>query len=270
MITAKQLFASLSILVVLATAACNDFEQIQKSKDIEFKKTKADEYYGNKKWEEANTLYEELLPVYKGKNQFETLYYRYAFTFYYQESYLAASYHFKNLTENFPNSPRRDTCEFLTALCLYKLSPESTLDQGSTIKAIAALQDYVNEHPESPNTIEANKMIDEARRKLEKKDFESAELYFKIGEFKSAAAAYGNLLKKYPESNRADLFYWRMMQSNFQYAGLSIAAKQAERYQQALVDYNDLIANYPNTQYKTEADQLKNAIFAIQKKSTTQ
>jgi outer membrane protein assembly factor BamD (BamD/ComL family) len=57
------------------------------------------------------------------------------------------------------------------------------------------------------------------------------------------------------------------MQSNYHYARLSIASKQQERYEQALVDYGDLIANYPNTKHKNEADRIKNLIFALQKKS---
>jgi outer membrane protein assembly factor BamD len=233
------------VLLSAVFTACNDLEKIQKSKDFEYKKTKADEYYDKKKWAEANTLYEELLPVFKGKKNFEEMYYRYAYTFYNQSSYLGASYHFKNYTSIFPNSPRHDECEYMTALCLYKLSPEPSLDQGSTFKAIAALQDYVNEHPESPLANDANKMIDEARSKLEEKDYQSAELYFKIGEYRSSAAAF--------------------VQSNYNYARLSVAAKQAERYEKALVDYTDLITNYPATTYKNEADQLKNTIFAIQK-----
>jgi outer membrane protein assembly factor BamD len=253
------------VILGLLFGSCNDLEKIQKSKDTVYKKTKADEFYANKKWAEANTLYEELLTIYKGTKEFEDLYYKYAYTFYNQASYLGASYHFKNYTGIFPNSPRHDECEYMTALCLYKLSPEPSLDQGSTYKAVAALQDYVNAHPESALTADANKMIDEARRKLEIKDLESAELYFRIGEYRSAAAAFTQLLRKYPESNRADLFQFRVMQSNYHYARLSVVTKQSERYGQALVDYTDLITNYPTTTYKNEAEQLKNTIFAVQK-----
>jgi outer membrane protein assembly factor BamD len=266
----KYILSVLSLVAVLATTACNDLEKIKKSKDFEYKKTKADEFYAKKKWQEANTLYEELLTIYKGTKNFEDLYYKYANTFYNMQSYLGASYHYKNFADYFPNSPKRDECQYMTALCLYKLSPEPSLDQGSTAKAMASLQDYVNEHPESPLAKDANLMIDEARAKLETKDALGADLYYKIGEFRSSAEAYKQLLKKYPESNTADWYQYKVMQSNFQYAKLSIAAKQKERFDQALVDYTDLVTNYPNTKHKNEADNLKSAIFALQKKLTAE
>jgi outer membrane protein assembly factor BamD len=262
----KYILSIVSLVAILLTTSCNDLEKIKKSKDFEYKKVKADEYYDKKKWQEANTLYEELLTVYKGTKVFEDMYYRYANTFYNQTQFLGASYHYKNFADIFPNSPKRDECQYMTALCLYKLSPEPTLDQGSTAKAMASLQDYVNEHPESPLAKDANIMIDEARGKLENKDAIAAELYYKIGEFRSSAEAYKQLLKKYPESMIADWYQYKVMLSNYQYAKLSIASKQKERFDQALVDYTDLVTNYPTTKHKNEADNLKSAIFALQKR----
>ena len=89
---------------VLLGACKTSFEKIQKSKDTAFKLTKADEYFDHKQWTKANQLYEELLPVYKGTKNFEPIYYRYAFTFYNNKDFLAASYHFKNYADLFPDS----------------------------------------------------------------------------------------------------------------------------------------------------------------------
>jgi hypothetical protein len=47
---------------------------------------------------------------------------------------------------------------------------------------------------------------------------------------------------------------------------MSIPAKMEERLNLALVDYNDFLSNYPNSKLKTEADNLKNTIFADLKK----
>jgi outer membrane protein assembly factor BamD len=251
-------------IAMLSNTSCNNLEKIQKSNDYAYKLAKADEYFNNKKWREANTLYEELLTVYKGTKGFEDMYYKYAFSFYNQGNYLASSYHFKNFTDIFPNSVHREECEYLTCLCLYKMSPEANLDQSSTIKAIGALQTFVNTHPESPKVAEANKIIDEARLKLESKDVENANLYYKIGEYKSATTAYTNLLKKYPDSPQGDYYQYQIMVCNYQYAKLSIPTKQQERYNNCLVNHTDLITNFPNSKYKSDADKLKNTIFAIQ------
>jgi outer membrane protein assembly factor BamD len=253
-------------LCIYIFSSCNNLEKIQKSTDFNYKLAKANEFFDKKKWEEANVLYEELLTVFKGTKQFEDVYYKYTYSFYNQKNYLAASYHFKNFTDIFPNSPHREECEYLTCLCLYEMSPDATLDQSSTIKAIGALQTFINTHPESPKVADAVKIIDIGRRKLEVKDAENAYLYYKIGEFKSAVTAYKDLLKVYPESSNGDFYLLQTLKSSLKYAGKSIPSKQQERYNEALVYYTDLITNYPNTKYKSEADKLKSTIFAFQKK----
>jgi outer membrane protein assembly factor BamD len=260
------ILACLILCITICSTACNDIEKIKKSTDNAYKLAKANDFYDKKKWAEANTLYEDLLTVYKGQKIFEDMYYKYAYTFYNQEQFLAASYHFKNFTDIFANSTKFDECEYQTCICLYKLSPEPTLDQSSTIKAIAALQNFVNTHPESPKLMEANKIIDEARQKLEVKDRENAELYFRISEFRSAGVAFSNLIKKYPDSDKCDYYQYMVMKSNYTFAKLSIPEKQEERYNIALVDFNDFISGYPNSKLKPDADKIKNIIFANLKK----
>ena len=68
-----------------------------KSKDFEYKLKKAEEYYTAKKYRYAEQLYLELFPVYKGTEKFEELYYKYAYTAYYQKNYMDA----ENLIQRF-------------------------------------------------------------------------------------------------------------------------------------------------------------------------
>lgn len=255
------LFLCLSASVIVLPS-CNDIEQIQKSKDFAFKLRKANEFYEAKKWQNANTLYEELLQVYKGTGLFEDIYYKYANSFYFLKNYLSASYHYKNFVDIFPKSERREECEYLTCICLYKMSPEPSLDQTNTLQAVGAIQTFLTNYPESPKAEEANKIIDEARAKLEYKDKNSAYLYYKIGQFKSAASAYANVLRKFPDSKEGDYYQYMVLLNNYKYSKLSVEEKQKERYDQCLVDYNDFITNYPNSKYKNEADKVKTLIFA--------
>ena len=70
------------LIVLIGFTACNNMAKIQKSKDYEYKLTKADEFYAKKKYRFASQLYEELFPIYKGTQKFEDLYYKYAYCFY--------------------------------------------------------------------------------------------------------------------------------------------------------------------------------------------
>ena len=251
---------------VLLGACKTSFEKIQKSKDTAFKLTKADEYFDHKQWTKANQLYEELLPVYKGTKNFEPIYYRYAFTFYNNKDFLAASYHFKNYADLFPKSAHTEECEFLNSLCLYKISPEYTLDQSNTVKSIGELQTFVNNHPDSKHVSEANRLIDESRTKLEEKDRYGADLYFKIGEYKAAAVAYEQIMRKYPDSQDNDYYAYIIMRARYIYAHNSIPEKQEARYTQLRNDYEEFTRKFPKSKYRNEVDKINTLSLASLKK----
>lgn len=262
----KIYYAFLVLFLSLLLSCKNKFEKIQKSKDFAYKLTMADQYYDQKKYSKANILYEELLTVYKGTKNFENLYYRYAFTFYNEKNYLAASYHFKNFADLFPKSPKAEECEYLNSICLYNLSPDYTLDQSNTVKSIGEMQAFVNQHPDSKHLAEANKYIDESREKLEQKDVYGAELYYKISEFKGAAVAFEQILRKYPDSPKADYYASMIIKSYYQYAKLSIPEKQAERFNRAVSDFTEFKKKYPNSPYKGELERINSLSLQSLKK----
>src|ERR1044072_1078189 len=162
-------FLLLGCLICLL-GACSPYEKVLKSTDINYKLTKANEYYDKKWYIRANELYKSLMPVMKGTKNYEALYYRYAYSFYYQKDYLDAAYHFKNFTDFFPRSKDAEECEFMHALCLYKLSPKASLEQTNTLKAMEGLQSFIDVRPDSKGLAEANGYMDESRKKLEAKE----------------------------------------------------------------------------------------------------
>lgn len=248
----------LILLSSLLWVSCqSNFEKIQKSKDYAMKLQKANEFYDQHKYSKANTLYEELLTIYKGTKEFESIYYRYSNTFYFNNNYLAASYHYKNFADLFPKSAKAEECEYLNALCLYKLSPEYTLDQTNTVKSIGEMQTFVNTHPESKHVAEANRSIDESREKLEQKDVYGAELYYKITEYRAAGVAFEQILRKYPDSKNADYYASMIIRSNYEFARNSVPEKQVERYSRVIADYLEFVKKYPNSRYKADMDRIK-------------
>lgn len=254
------------VLIAFFTSCKSSFEKVQKSKDFAYKLTKADEYYDKKQYSKANTLYEELLTVYKGTKNFEIIYYKYAFTFYNDRNYLAASYHFKNYADLFPKSPKAEECEYLNSLCLYKLSPDYTLDQSNTVKSIGEMQSFVNTHPESKRIKDANKIIDESRQKLENKDLYSAELYYKIRQHKAASVAFEQIIRKYPDSKQSDYYHFMVAKSYFKYAQNSIPEKQEERFNRVVSDYKDFLEKFPKSQYRSEIEKINSLSLQSLKK----
>lgn len=245
----------LILLAVVSFSACSDYEKVTKSKDVNYKLTKANEYYDKKQYQHANAIYEGLIPVMAHTRNAEPLYYRYAYSFYYMKDYLSASYHFKNFVDMYPNSKDADECEYMYGVSLYKLSPKHTLDQTNTEKAQEALQSYINTHPNSKHAEEANAYVMDCLGKLEEKDADAAKLYYKIGQYKAATVAFKSVMRNYPESHSGDLYQLMIVKANYKFAQESVKEKQEERYANAVSSYQELVDNYPKSKYLPEAEK---------------
>lgn len=249
----RKILIVFSLIFVTLFSACNTYESVLKSKDINYKLTKANEYYDQQKWTKANQIYATLMPIFKGTKNFEELYYRYCYTFYNVEDYLSASYQFKNFVEAFPSSKRADECQFMYATCLYKMSPNFHLDQTSTLKALEVLQSYINTHPKSKNLTIANKYIEDCRQKIELKGQAAAKLYFDMDRYKAATVAYKSLIEQFPLSEQIDYYQFMIIRSYYDYAEKSVESKQEERYASAVSAFKELQEYHPHSNYIQQA-----------------
>ncbi len=226
-----------------------------KSKDTGYKLRMAEQFFVKKKYSKAQMLYEDVMPYYKLDKAFEDIYYKYAYCSWYQHDYELAENIFKNFLEIFPNSIRAEEVDYMRALSFYKQSPKPELDQTNTIKAMGMMQIYINTHPGSARIKEANDIIDECRRKLEVKDYKSAQLYFDLGQFRAAGVAFSAVLNKYPESLKADEYKIMVIRSYYRYAGLSVEEKKAERYEQVVTECNEFVDRFPESVLRKEAEE---------------
>jgi outer membrane protein assembly factor BamD len=240
---------------LLLLSACNGFEKVKKSDDVNYKLTKANEYFDKHQYTRASDLYESLLPVMKGTKNFEPLYFKYAYSSYYLKDYLSASYHFKNYVDYFPASADADEAEYMHAVSLYKLSPKASLEQTNTIKAMEALQSYINTHTTSKRLAEANTLMDEMRKKLEQKEAGAAKLYYNISQYKAAGIAYKSVIQKFPESPNGDYYQYQIVRAFYNYAKASIAEKQEERFANSANAYTELKESYPKSKYVEEGEK---------------
>ncbi|NML37066.1 outer membrane protein assembly factor BamD [Chitinophaga sp. G-6-1-13] len=249
------LYSSLFALIVVASSCNNELRRIEKSNNFEKKLAYADKLYSKKKYNTAQTLYQDLLQVYKGTEKFEGLYYNYAYCSYYVKDYVQAAFHFKNYLDVFPNSPRAVEIDYMQAYCYYKQSPKVSLDQTNTMKAIAQMQTFINNYPQAEKVPEANLVIELCRRKLELKEFNSAELYYNLGFYKAAGIAFKNLMRNYPDSDKSDSYKIMAIRAYYNYAKNSIEEKQKERYETVVSEYMDFADHYPNSKLKADAEK---------------
>jgi outer membrane protein assembly factor BamD len=258
---------------IIALASCNNkFNKVMRSKDYAYKLKKADEYYDKKKYRNAEALYVELFPVFKGTDKFENLYYRYAYCSYYQENYSEAGVLYKGFLEIFPTSAKSEEVAYMQAFCFYKESPRIELEQVNTQKVVGMMQTFINTHPGSARIKDATEIIDKCRKKLETKEYNNAALYYKLQQYRASAIAFTNLLNDYPEAVNGDMYKLMAIKSYYKFAQMSIIDKQQERYEKVITEYNDFTDRFPDSKLLKEAEDYNNLslnhIKAIQNEQT--
>src|SRR6185503_860808 len=244
----------LLFIIVGLISSCSGINKILKNKDPEYKLRMAEQYYVKKKYNFAQTLYEDVMPHFKGTAIFEDLYYKYAYCAYYQKDYLNAENLFKSFLEAFPNSTKAEELDYMRAYCYYKLSPKVPLDQSNTVRAMGMLQTFINTHPNSARNKEATDLIDICRLKLEEKERMAAQLYYDLGQFRAAGVAYTSLLNNFPDSQKGDEYKLMVIKSYFKFAELSIDEKKAERYEQVITECNDFVDRFPDSKLVKEVE----------------
>jgi outer membrane protein assembly factor BamD len=225
------LIFTFTVLVALLSIGCKtEFERVRISGDPELIYNKAYAYYDNGDFNKAQTLFELVIPAYRGKKELEDIYFKYAYTYYNQEKYILSSYYFKNFATTFPNSSLREEAEFMSAFSNYQLSPTYRLDQTNTEQAIDEFQLFINTFPESDRVDDANRLIDECRRKLEEKAYAEGELYYNLRQYQAAVLVFQNLLKDFPETPNSEQIRFMIIAATFNLAENSVITKQLERY----------------------------------------
>jgi outer membrane protein assembly factor BamD len=244
----------LILLSVSILSGCHGINKILKSTDPNYKLRMAEQYYVKKNYNYAQQLFEDVMPFFKTGKEFEDIYYKYAYCAYNQGDYTNAENLFKTFLEIFPNSSKSEEIDFMRAYTFYKRSPKPQLDQTNTIKTIGMMQTFINTHPGSERNKEAASIIDVCRGKLEKKDFESAQLYYNMSQFRAAGVAFSSLLSTYPESERADQYKLMIIKSYYRFAELSIEEKKTERFEQVVTECNDFLDRYPQSKLLKEVE----------------
>jgi outer membrane protein assembly factor BamD len=196
-----------------------------------------------------------MAPTFRGKPSAEKMYYMFAQSYYKTEQYYLAGYQFESFSSGYPKSEKIEEASFLGAKSYSMLSPVYTLDQTDTFKAIDKLQTFIDNYPNSQYLAEANTTIKTLREKIEKKVYENARGYHKIGDYKSALIALDNFISDYPGTPyKEDALYYKL-DSAYLLAVNSIPAKMEERLNNAKVAYSNLVRFNPNTKYKANADE---------------
>lgn len=250
---------SRAILILMTVAllfSCkSEFERIRTSNDPVKIYRQALKYYDKGDYSKAQSMLELSIPNYRGKEEAEDLFYKYAWTHYYLGEYILAAHYFKSFANTFFNSDKKEEATYMAAYSNYEMSPNPNLDQTYTHKAIEEFQIFANTYTDSERVAEANRLIDEMRKKLEIKAIQQAELYYKLGQYQAAVQSYSQVLADFPDSDDAERVRYMMIKSSYELATKSVYNKKAERFRETIKLYDRFSKRFENSKYTAELNK---------------
>ena len=241
------------VIVSLIFSGCSEYQKVLKSPNPELKYTKSIEYYEDGQYLKALPLFEELLPLYKGTEKGQKLYFYYAYANFHIDDLYQAAYHFRSYASTYSLSQYAQESLFMSAYCNYLDAPGPSLDQTPTKLALEELQIFVNTYPESELVDSANTLVDLLNSKLETKEFLNAKQYYKIQKFQSAIVALNNLITKYPDTGYLEEIKLIILKSYYYLATNSVFSKKKQRFTEGIEAYYDFIDNFADGKSIEEA-----------------
>lgn len=260
----KHQFNLLLLVTAVLLVSCSTYTKtLNKGTEKERYKL-ANTLYKEGSYEKAVRLYELIMPSYASKPQGEVVNFRLADASFKSEDYITAIYHYEKFARSYPKSTEIDNAKFRVAESYYQLSPKYSVNQTDTKKAIQAFQTFIDENPDSERIPEANKRIKALNHKLEKKAFEIAKQYLKIGNYKSAIVAFDNVILDHLGTSFKEEAMFYKFKSAYKLGINSIVQKKDLRIKEAIKAFNRYKKAFPSSEYLKEADGLYKKLLKTQ------
>jgi len=245
-------FIALLVGLLVFSFGCSEYQKVLKSGNNDLKYETGVDLYNKGDYTKALQFFDILRAVYRGTDKGEELTYLTAQCYFNTHDYQIASYYYKQYIQMYPRGEKAEECTYQSAYCNYLSSPRYSLDQTNTYAALTELQSFINMYPKSPKVAESNKLMDELRNKLEKKDFDISKMYYRMRSYQAAITSFENLLDDYPDTDYKEEIFYLTVKAYFEYAENSIYSKRKERYEKTVESYNSLKYLFPESKYLKE------------------
>lgn len=251
-----QKFQLLVLLAIIMGVSSCQFSKIRKSTDLKVKYDAAMKYYDKRNYYKSGLLLEKIIPLITGQKEQEVAQFRYAYCHFNQKQFDLSSYYFDKFYNSFRGSKWAEEARFMSVKSLVESSPNYNIDQKSTTDAINSAQSFLNNFPNSTYYEGTSAMLKDMRIKLEKKGFENAKLYHRIGYHRSAVIAFANFQKSFPDSDYNEEASYLRIESQYDYALQSVENKKNERLKDVIGLYENFVAAYPKSKYLRSAQNM--------------
>ncbi len=201
---------------------------------------------------DAKKDFEQVKLQFPGSSVADDAMYYLAECFYNREEFLLASEEYKSIKRNLQGSPFLPLAQYKIAMCFYNLAPQSHLDQEYSVRAIDAFQTFIEYYPTHELVADATQKIRELNGRLAEKDYNAADLYMKLGYYKSAVYYYNSVVDKFHDTKFAEPAHFKLAKALF----------SRKLYKDAKKEIDKFLLKYPKSEDKEDAESLKKDIEA--------
>ena len=250
----------LSYLVLISIfifTACKSSSLVQPGDSVEVAYQKGLVKYEEGKYGDAADIFETVTRIGRGSEFAQQAQYYLAESYFNMERYIIAESEYLRFITFYPRDPKREEVDFKKAISIYHQSPRYRLDQSATRRAIDEFQLFNSRYPNSEYVPQSAEKINELREKLARKYFESAEFYSRTDQYKAATIYYDLVIDRYPESIWAESALLNQIETYNEYASNSVLARQIERYELAISNYEKYIQLFPQSSNRAGAEALR-------------
>lgn len=256
--------------LIVALTSCSEYQNLLKSTDPELKYDKAVEFFSDRKFDKAITLFDDVAPYYRNSDRSELIINYLAKSYIEKKDFYSASEYYKTYAKSYPRGRYIQEARYMLGYCYYKDSPDVRLDQTNTILAINEFQNFINLYPDSERSIEASKLLNELNDKLAEKELINADLYYNLGiymgnNYLSAVVTAENALKKYPATKHREDLTMIVLKSKYQQALYSEKSMLEQRLQATVDEYYSFANDFPNGKHIKEATRIFKEVEKYQK-----
>ncbi len=241
-------FFFLSILSLYAIGCSSTVDTLNMTPDQRL--TYAKNLYNNEDYLDALNEFQSLILQYPGNSIIDDAQYYLAMTRFKRGEYIMAAYEFSRLVKNMPASQYLSDAQFMLAESYYQLSPNYSLDQKYTKKAIEEFQAFIDFFPTNPKVTEAEKKISEMNDKLAHKEYNIANIYEKMDDYSASLIYYSDVVDAYHDTKYAPLAM---------YDKIKILLDK-DMNDEALAEMSKFLERYPDDSNAKEIQKLKTSL----------
>ena len=206
--------------------------------------------YNDEDYEDAVKEFEAIVLQYPGSSIIDDAQYYLAMSRFKRSEYILGAYQFSRLIKSMPSSEFLPDAQYMLANCYYELSPDYTLDQQYTKKAIEEFQVFIDFFPLNTKVADAEAKMKELNNKLAKKEYEAARIYDKMGYHLAAFKYYVSVSEVYHDTPFAPLALYNKIQ----------LLVEKKRNSEALAESEKFIQKYPNDKNFNDVQKINKSL----------